>query len=49
MKAMKAVIVREMTFRDRIPHEDLDRLAGNVEKFLAERSATPNVRSKLWE
>jgi enoyl-CoA hydratase/carnithine racemase len=26
LKAMKALIVREMAFRDQIPHEDLDRL-----------------------
>jgi enoyl-CoA hydratase/carnithine racemase len=30
LKAMKAVIVREMTFRDRIAHEDLDRLVEQV-------------------
>ena len=30
LKAMKAVIVREMTFRDAIPHEDIDRLVEQV-------------------
>jgi enoyl-CoA hydratase/carnithine racemase len=30
LKAMKAVIVREMTFRDAIVHEDLDRLVAEV-------------------
>ena len=30
LKAMKAVIVREMTFRDPIPHEDIDRLVEQV-------------------
>jgi len=30
LKAMKALIVREMTFRDRIPHEDLDRFVEQV-------------------
>ena len=30
LKAMKALIVREMTFRDRIPHEDLDRFVAEV-------------------
>jgi enoyl-CoA hydratase/carnithine racemase len=30
LKAMKALIVREMTFRDRIAHEDLDRLVAEV-------------------
>jgi enoyl-CoA hydratase/carnithine racemase len=26
LKAMKAVLLREMAFRDTIPHEDVDRL-----------------------
>jgi enoyl-CoA hydratase/carnithine racemase len=30
LKAMKALIVREMTFRDQIPHEDLDRFVAEV-------------------
>jgi len=30
LKAMKALIVREMTFRDQIPHEDLDRMVEMV-------------------
>ncbi len=30
LKSMKALIVREMTFRDRIAHDDLDRLVAEV-------------------
>jgi enoyl-CoA hydratase/carnithine racemase len=30
LKAMKAVIVREMEYRDQIPHEDLDRMVSEV-------------------
>jgi enoyl-CoA hydratase/carnithine racemase len=30
LKSMKALIVREMAFRDQIPHEDLDRLVTDV-------------------
>jgi enoyl-CoA hydratase/carnithine racemase len=30
LKAMKAVIVREMEYRDHIPHEDLDRMVSDV-------------------
>ena len=30
LRAMKALIVREMTFRDQIPHEDLDRFVAQV-------------------
>jgi enoyl-CoA hydratase/carnithine racemase len=30
LKAMKAVIVREMEYRDHIPHEDLDRMVSAV-------------------
>jgi enoyl-CoA hydratase/carnithine racemase len=30
LKSMKALILREMTFRDRIAHEDLDRLVAEV-------------------
>jgi hypothetical protein len=29
---MKALIVREMAFRDRIPHEDVDRLVEDVRR-----------------
>lgn len=30
LKALKAVLVRQMTFRDAIPHEDLDQMLGRV-------------------
>jgi len=32
LKAMKALIVREMAFRDQIAHEDVDRLVEEVRR-----------------
>jgi enoyl-CoA hydratase/carnithine racemase len=44
LKAMKAIIVREMEFRDRIPHEDLDRMVVDV---LASADAKEGMAARL--
>ncbi len=44
LKAMKAVITREMTFRDAIPHEDIDRL---VEQVNASADAKEGMAARL--
>ncbi len=44
LKAMKAVIVREMTFRDGIPHEDID---GFVEEVNSSDDAREGMAARL--